>query len=32
MYVSEDINAEGDPTTYEEAIRSPNSSNWVSTM
>jgi hypothetical protein len=32
MYVSEDITAEGDPTTNEEAIISPNSSKWVSTM
>ena len=28
----EDIDAEGDPTTYEEAMRSENSSKWVSAM
>ena len=30
--MSEDIDAEGDPTTYEEAMRSENSSKWVSAM
>jgi hypothetical protein len=32
IYMSEDIDAEGDPTTYEEAMRSENSSKWVSAM
>jgi hypothetical protein len=32
IYVSENIDEEGDPTAYEEAMRSPNSSKWVSTM
>jgi hypothetical protein len=32
MYVSEDMYFEEDSTTYEEDIRSPNSSKWFSTM
>jgi hypothetical protein len=32
IYVSEDIDAEGDPTTYEETMRSLNSSKWGSAM
>jgi hypothetical protein len=32
IYMSEDIDSEGDPTTYEEAMRSENSSKWVSAM
>jgi hypothetical protein len=30
--MSEDIDIEGDPTTYEAAMRSANSSKWLSTM
>jgi hypothetical protein len=30
IYMSQDIDAEGDPTTYEEAMRSANSSRWLS--
>jgi hypothetical protein len=30
--MSEDIDTEGDPTTYEAAMRSANSSKWLSTM
>jgi hypothetical protein len=32
IYVSEDVDAEGDPTTYEEDMWSPNLSNWVSAI
>ena len=32
VYVSEDMNSEGDPTSYEEAIKSPNSSKWIIAM
>jgi hypothetical protein len=32
IYTSEDIDAEGDPTTYEEFMRSENSSKWVLAM
>ena len=32
MYTSEDISLEGDPTTYEEAMRCPNSSKWLAAM
>jgi hypothetical protein len=32
IYMSEDIDIEGDPTTYEAAMRSANSSKWLSTM
>jgi hypothetical protein len=32
IYMSEDIDAEGDPTTYEDAMRSENSSKWFSAM
>jgi hypothetical protein len=32
IYMSEPIDAEGDPTTYEEAMRSENSSKWASAM
>ncbi|WVZ82074.1 hypothetical protein U9M48_029381 [Paspalum notatum var. saurae] len=32
VYVSEDIALEGDPTTYEEAMRSPDSSKWLAAM
>jgi hypothetical protein len=31
-YISEDIDAENDPTTYEEATRSESSSRWLSTI
>jgi hypothetical protein len=30
IYMSEDIDTEGDPTTYEAAMRSTNSSKWLS--
>jgi hypothetical protein len=32
IYMSEDIDTEGDPTTYEAAMRSANSSKWLSVM
>ena len=32
VYVSEDMTLEGDPTTYEEAMRSPDSSKWLAAM
>jgi hypothetical protein len=32
IYMSEEIDAEGDPTTYEESMRSENSSKWVLAM
>ncbi|KAJ1256081.1 hypothetical protein BS78_K088500 [Paspalum vaginatum] len=32
VYVSEDIALEGDPTTYEEAMRSSDSSKWLAAM
>jgi hypothetical protein len=32
IYVSEDKNSKGDPITYEEVLRSPNSFKWFSTM
>jgi hypothetical protein len=28
IYTSEEIHMEGDPTSYEEAMRSPHSSKW----
>jgi hypothetical protein len=32
VYVSEEIQMEGDPTSFEEAMRSIHSSNWLETM
>jgi len=32
VYISVDMNSEGDPTSYEEAIKSPNSSKWLTAM
>lgn len=32
IYVSEYKNSKGDPITYEEVLRSPNSFKWFSTM
>jgi hypothetical protein len=32
IYMSEDIDTKGDPTTYEAAMRSANSSKWLSAM
>jgi hypothetical protein len=32
IYMSEDIDAKGDTTTYEEAMRRGNSSKWLSAM
>jgi hypothetical protein len=32
IHMSEDIDTEGDPTTYEAAMRSANSSKWLSAM
>jgi hypothetical protein len=32
IYTSEEIHMEGDPTSYEEAIRSPHSSKWREAM
>jgi hypothetical protein len=32
IYTSEEIHMEGDPTSYEEAMRSPHSSNWREAM
>jgi hypothetical protein len=32
IYMSGDIDTEGDPTTYEAAMRSANSSKWLTTM
>ena len=32
VYMSEEIQMEGDPTTFEEAIRSPHSSKWLEAM
>ena len=31
-YICEDMNTEGDPTTFEEAMRSPVSSKWLAAM
>jgi hypothetical protein len=28
IYTSEEIHMEGDPTSYEESMRSPHSSKW----
>jgi hypothetical protein len=32
IFMSEDIDVEGDPTTYKEAMRSANSSKWFLAM
>jgi hypothetical protein len=32
IYTSEEIHMEGDPTSYEEAMRSPHSSKWREAM
>jgi hypothetical protein len=32
IYTSEDIHMEGDPTSYEEVMRSPHSSKWCEAM
>jgi hypothetical protein len=32
IYTSEEIHMEGDPTSYEKAMRSPHSSKWCETM
>jgi hypothetical protein len=32
IYMSEDIDVEGDPTTYEEAMISENSTKWFLDM
>jgi hypothetical protein len=32
VYVSEEIQMEGDPITFEEAMRSAHSSKWLETM
>jgi hypothetical protein len=32
IYTSEEIHIEGDPTSYEEVMRSPHSSKWRETM
>jgi flagellar motor switch protein FliG len=32
VYVSEEIQMEGDPTSFEEAIRSAHSSKWLEAM
>jgi hypothetical protein len=32
VYVSEEIQMEGDPTSFEEAIRSAHSSKWLQAM
>jgi hypothetical protein len=32
IYTSEEIHMEGDPTSYEEAMRSPHSSKWCEAM
>jgi len=32
VYMSEEIQMEGDPTTFEEAMRSPHSSKWLEAM
>jgi hypothetical protein len=32
VYVSEKIQMEGDPTTFEEAMRSVHSSKWLEAM
>lgn len=32
IYISEDIDSKGDPTTYEETMRNPSSSNWFFSM
>ncbi|WVZ54454.1 hypothetical protein U9M48_005242 [Paspalum notatum var. saurae] len=32
VYVSEDADTEGDPTSFEEAMRGPHSSKWLATM
>jgi hypothetical protein len=32
VYVSEEIQMEGDPTSFEEAMRSAHSSEWLETM
>jgi hypothetical protein len=32
FYMSEEIHMEGDPTSYEEAMRSPHSSKWREVM
>jgi hypothetical protein len=32
IYTSEEIHMEGDPTSYEEAMRSPDSSKWREAM
>lgn len=32
IYGSEDIDTEGDPSTYEEVMRSQNSSKWFSVI
>jgi hypothetical protein len=32
VYVSEEIQMEGDPTSFEEVMRSVHSSKWLETM
>jgi hypothetical protein len=32
VYVSEEIQMEGDPDSFEEAMRSAHSSKWLDTM
>jgi hypothetical protein len=32
MYTSEETHMEGDPTSYEEVMRSPHSSKWREAM
>ena len=32
VFISEDMSQEGDPTSFEEAMRSPNSPKWFSAM
>jgi hypothetical protein len=32
IYTSEEIHMEGDPTSYEEAMRSPHSFKWCGAM
>jgi hypothetical protein len=32
VYVSEEIQMEGDPTSFEEAMRSAHSSKWLDAM
>jgi hypothetical protein len=32
IYTSEEIHMKGDPTSYEEAMRSPHSSKWREAM